>query len=817
MTPIKRHRTTIIKLLTIITGMLVIVLLTSFRTSVDKTVSNTAYSLIGESKLDTSIVLITISANDIESLGGWPLKRSYYALLINQIEKFNPRKIGIEVFLSDKLSTQSIYDNLLYKEIKKAANVVICSLPINVVIRDNVTTAGGIEFPAVKKKDNLVQTGHIIYFDSGTVRIPTEILVGSDKEPAFFVKLLESDNTNDFESVNFVSSWNNFIQYDLLDFFALVQNGDNLDFSNKIVLIGVTDPQYCAKIETPFDKYIPGVALHAFALDNQLANRFLNTISDVYTVIVSAIVLFLLLVFSSLKVIDKKLKLVYSAVAILGLALYTIMLTNNIVFSFSIFLFPFAFLSIAEISFYVFAKQKRIRAVMDESETLKILLSQKVNELHKLESEVILADEKGNSTMQEKIRVLQEEIKKLKVNEDDNFPADNNYRQQTQNFFGMFFRSKSMKVITGFIEKVAPSNETILILGESGTGKELTARAIHLLSSRKDANFVAVNCGALTETLLESELFGHVKGAFTGAVTDKIGRFEAANGGTIFLDEIGEISENFQVKLLRVLQSSTFEKVGSSISKKTDVRVIAATNKNIDQLAKEGKFREDLYYRLNVIKISLPPLRERKEDIPVIVNHLLQSIAPNILISQATHDALLNYDWRGNIRELESAIKRAIVLANGSNKCMIQVTDLPEEVLKDFTLNYEDIILESLRYKKFSHSAFTETAKELGVNRTVVSENFRGVALRIFVEQKFDKEKSINIITAIDDSWAKEKVEAKLNTFLKNIESDVNKLHGSNFDAVKNQLNSKYKNLPKKFHYYLDEIIKYYLENQLSG
>lgn len=238
--------------------------------------------------------------------------------------------------------------------------------------------------------------------------------------------------------------------------------------------------------------------------------------------------------------------------------------------------------------------------------------------------------------------------------------------------------SEPIQQIKSTISRVARTGATVLITGESGTGKELAARALHDLSDRKSERFVAVSCAALPETLLESELFGHVKGAFTGATMTKTGRFEAADGGTLFLDEIGDISPEIQVKLLRVLESMQFEKVGSSESIKVDVRVIAATNRDLKARIEEGKFREDLYYRLNVINIHMPPLRERREDIMTLVENFIelnnQKLGCGIDgVTPEAKDVLLSYDWPGNVRELINIIERACVLARGD---VIDASDL---------------------------------------------------------------------------------------------------------------------------------------------
>jgi Nif-specific regulatory protein len=243
--------------------------------------------------------------------------------------------------------------------------------------------------------------------------------------------------------------------------------------------------------------------------------------------------------------------------------------------------------------------------------------------------------------------------------------------------------SSLLRRVFHVISKVAPTNSTVLISGESGTGKELAARAIHRNSKRADKPFIAVNCAALAETLLETELFGHEKGAFTGALTQKKGRLELADGGTIFLDEIGDISPALQTKLLRVLQEREFERVGGTRTIKIDVRLIAATNRNLEQAIADGSFRQDLYFRLNVVELKMPPLRERIEDIPLLANYFARKYADkcNRRISGISPEAkkrLMNYEWPGNVRELENTIERAIVLGTTDR---ILDDDLPEAVL----------------------------------------------------------------------------------------------------------------------------------------
>ena len=272
--------------------------------------------------------------------------------------------------------------------------------------------------------------------------------------------------------------------------------------------------------------------------------------------------------------------------------------------------------------------------------------------------------------------------------------------------------SRRMEEALNLVKRVAQSPATVLILGESGTGKELIARAIHYSSLRKEKPFVKVNCAALPENLLESELFGHEKGAFTGAVARRVGRFEQADQGTIFLDEIGDLSPALQSKLLRVLQEKEFERVGSSQTIKVDVRVISATNRNLEEAIQKGTFREDLYYRFNVVTITLPPLRERKEDIPPLLEHFLKKYSREnnkavVSVTKEAKDLLMNYNYPGNIRELENIIERAVVLCRGET---ITKQDLPLNL-------QESEVEESLERARKSGRSLPETLEEIERHR----------------------------------------------------------------------------------------------------
>ena len=291
-------------------------------------------------------------------------------------------------------------------------------------------------------------------------------------------------------------------------------------------------------------------------------------------------------------------------------------------------------------------------------------------------------------------------------------------------------RNKKIREIFNILPDVAKSDVAVLIVGESGTGKELFANAIHHLSNRKNGPFIKINCGAIPETLLESELFGYKKGAFTDAKKDKAGRFQLAQGGTILLDEIGDLPKSLQVKLLRVLETKEFEPLGSTISEKADVRILSSTNRPLEKLVEDGKFREDLYYRLNVIKIEIPPLRERKEDIPILIDHFIEKfnrkMRKNIKgVTAEAMEILLNHSYPGNVREMENILEHGFILSKGS---YIDRSHLPLYLQK---IKKSKIVAPKINLKQWEaeiiknvikkhNGNLTKAAKELGIHRTTL-------------------------------------------------------------------------------------------------
>lgn len=805
-----------IRITILILVSLVLFLVPDFRKSIDNEIENLFIKTRGQLEPDTNIIIIHFSENDIARIGPWPIKRNYYALLINQLTHLGVKKIGLEVFLSSRLVTQSVYDNLLMKEIEKSGKVILSCIAGSIVEKNNLFVTDSLSYPSPKLLNEKLLTGHINYLKEDRYEIPLNLRQNEVYEKAFSLQLSGKQLDQKSIIVNFVSSWNRFKKYSALDFAELVysQSNELKLFKNKIIIIGISDPQIASAIQTPFDEQMPGVALHAFALDNILNSRDVDNRFYVLSATTLLLIILGLIIYRS--IYNNKNITIY-LFAVISVIIGSFVLINFYYWkiSLSFFFIPLLAIIITDISLYFIQGKEELKGALDESTALRNLLHSKENQLNTLQRE-IKESGKESSQLIEKINSLQSDIKKLKGSEDDRSQAGIIVSGKVENFYGIIYSSTLMKRVVDLIQKAAPTDATILITGDSGTGKELVAKAVHSLSKRKDKNFISVNCAALNDSLLESELFGYEKGAFTGAVTDKQGRFELADGGTIFLDEIGETSENFQSKLLRVLQSGEIEKVGSTKPNSVDVRVVAATNKNLSALVKEKLFREDLYYRLNVINIEVPPLKDRKEDINLLAKSFIEAENSSLQISVSALQALNDYNWKGNVRELESVVMRAIIFTKSDGRNLIQLADLPKEIVKETTFGFDDIVLESLRSKKFSHSAIVETARELGnVNRTLISENLRGLAFKILVECNFNIDKAILTISESGDKETNDRVRDKLQTFIKNIENDILKSGVNNFEAVKKKFASKYKNLPVKFHLYLDKVIQNKIERLL--
>jgi formate hydrogenlyase transcriptional activator len=337
--------------------------------------------------------------------------------------------------------------------------------------------------------------------------------------------------------------------------------------------------------------------------------------------------------------------------------------------------------------------------------------------------------------------LLHAELQKLKddLGGAEAFPADESYSEPFEEIVG---RSPALHRVLRQVEVVAPTDSSVLIQGETGTGKELIARAIHNRSARRDRPFIKVNCAAIPSGLLESELFGHEKGAFTGAIMRKPGRFELADKGTLFLDEVGDIPLDLQSKLLRVLQEREFERLGSTRTQQVDVRVIAATHRDLKQMIEEGTFRSDLYYRLHVFPLSVPPLRDRSEDIPLIVRHSVDKYARRMnrrieTIPARTMEVLANYPWPGNVRELQNFIERSVILSPGNSlrapleELTQQTTPGSETSLSTLEEMEREHVLRALRESNWVTGGPNGAAVRLGMKRTTLAYRIRKLKIPV--------------------------------------------------------------------------------------
>jgi transcriptional regulator with GAF, ATPase, and Fis domain/CHASE2 domain-containing sensor protein len=835
------------------------------------------YQLRGPVPADTNIVILYFDNDDIASLGGWPLTRNYYALLIDVLSKSEVASIGFDIVFGEHNLQFPEHDHLLALTAKNAGCVVLAtyfrslngSVESNEEVpppfaylpkSDGAMVGSGLQLPYPELERAAAGLGHAHVPDRPTGSVAPMINFQDRGVPALAIEVLrvarklerssvtwdgsvlrmrgnERDVTIPVDSegrvlLNYTGPLQSFTRYravEVLRSFEHQRMGLQpspllSSLKGKMILVGIIGEGRSVFVPSPFDDRIPSVGVHATFIDNAVNDRFLRSVGGAGMLAIS-----LALVAVSLLLLRRYGYLSSIIGTLVLLVVYS--LGAHLLFVYALVIVPIAapliayLISMAGIVFYESRKaQRKVGQLESDKERIESELRSRELKLQLLERELLDERAAGDPDVRgieltNEIRKYKEEIRSLSAKVSDlvrfELPAAAQEDGKAE-FEGLIYESAGkMSAVVELIRKIAASNANVLILGESGTGKELVARAIHNLSTRRNGQFVAVNCGALTETLLESELFGHERGAFTGAIKEKIGRFEYANGGTIFLDEIAETSEAFQVKLLRVVQSGEFERVGSTVTLRTDARIIAATNKNLAELIAQKKFREDLYYRLNIFTVQLPSLRERKGDIPILAEYFLKKEDPGCALSATVVDALLQYEWPGNVRELEGSMKRAAILARSENRTLIQLKDLPEQISATLKgkVDIEDQILETLRAKRFSRSSISETAEELGgLNRGTVAEYFRGICFRYFFESSWDLARAAVAISESTDSEVHDRVSKKLQEYLKNVVDGLRV--GTPFDELKPTLRAKYKNLPQRYHMILDEVIRAYLDGK---
>ncbi len=595
---------------------------------------------------------------------------------------------------------------------------------------------------------------------------------------------------------------------------------DSLDCRGKIVIVAATFPGAPTLKATPLADALPAALIHATVAENLIHQNFLREVpSPVQIALIAFLVISVWLIWQTNR--SSRLMIAGSTGSIL---LYWILAMT--LFSKANLVLPLFYPTLAGVATVSYAAliRSRQRRAMDDS--LKKLFDEQI-----AAKEAQLEDAKTQLTefqnvLQQQAKVSEQSRQSTIEKESAIFALEKELRDlravmvsepaTAQKQFPEIVHAENSKMVhvLELVSKVSSEDIPVLLLGETGTGKELIARAIHHSGKRKAAPFVAINCGALPETLLESELFGHEKGSFTGASSRRRGRFELANGGTIFLDEITETTPTFQARLLRVLQEGTFERVGGEETIKANVRVIAACNKDLQAEVKAERFRADPFYRLNGFPLTLPPLRDRRDDIPLLASHFLKKHGYQTVTAFSDHamEILQGYRWPGNVRELENVVRRAAILAQSDGRKIIQHGDQSREISEKESFQKSQVvyqsldeqILEMLRVLKFSRSAITQTAKALGNrDRRTITEYFRGLCFEHLVNANYDVEAAACTIAATTDEQTVERVKAKIDEYLKSLRSlDIDGAHSA----------SIYKGLPKKYHGYLQQVIAHFVK-----
>ncbi len=872
-----------------------------FFAGVEKGLLRWKYAARGELPVDSSIVVIALTGDDIDALGGLPVKRSYYALALSALSGLGAGSVGVDLGLGDSGKSAPEYNDLLASVIASSGNVVLGGyfrsmaapgapdthstapvFPARFACRfgtgngnGNGTADGGgrgpwrtgfhFTLPYQPFLESAAGLGHTNITDDLT--LPLFVATRSGVLPLFSLELLRrsvpgvaelslGDGTLSLRgeggfheipfgeggdvTLNFTGGAGSLTVISFLDFLRayddLQAGGDGTLTANRpgaagaptignvrqlrdrIVLLGVVAEGRSSFVDSPFGRQFPAVGLHALFIDNAIHGRFLRAAPP------GAVALVLLAIGLAGVLLIAPGRILRGVLAVVSLlALHT--LVSFMLFSSAAFLLPMFVAWFSGAALIVVLLVHGQGVVGGQLAHLLATVGDRERRLSELRAALDRRGAEGDGA--ERARLTAEieryrgEIEKLRLLGDDLRPwypeepvggarPEGPGATAPADFHGLVHDpSGPMGAVVGLIRKISESDATVLITGESGSGKEVVARAIHESSARRGKPFVAVNCGALTETLLESELFGHERGAFTGAMKEKPGRFEIAQGGTIFLDEIGETSESFQVKLLRVLQDGTYERVGGTVTLRSDARVITATNRDLKSAVERKAFRADLYYRLNVLAAEIPPLRNRPGDIVVLSRKFLAEQGAEFAASGGVMKALAAHPWKGNVRELQSIITRGALLAKADGRTMLRLKDLPEEVAGTVQSQGDigELVAGSLREKGFSRSAVTQTADELGgFNRGTVAEYFRGYCFDTLVAEGYDVARAASRIAGSDDAATVARVAKKLDEYIRNAGEFADP--ASPLEIALERSKPKFKNLPQKYHGSLELIIR---------
>ena len=824
------------------------------------------FQLRGKRQVTDQIIFVFIGAEDIQALGGRRITRDYFGYMTHILSQAGAKIIAFDILFDTHTALYTEYDDDMANLFEFAGNVCLPMAFHELVPVDSTTTQSRIKPPVghdpVLPIQKFVRYSRGIGFsnlgrESIVRRVP---IVARSADSLLFafgcemarhylndlnahIKLNSNglelyDENGDLFSIplneqgelclNHFGGHENIRTMSFVDVLQTYSTkSDSLDFQGKLLVVAITAPGFPTLKATPLAAALPASLIQVTVAENIISQNYLLETSTWWTLIILALLVTGVGLFLQS---HRQPLLVLGSLSLVG----AYWLISILVFNHFYRILPLAYPTLAFIAAFVFALLHLTRVREQENVSQNILLKQQVaarqtqletaqNQLTELQQQLLKeSQEKAalSAESQQKLEAQKQTVLRLEKELRDlqTYSVESTTRPQPQFDQIIYSEQSSLIPVLELIQKMGSDDIPVLIIGETGTGKEMIARAIHQHSQRRNAPFVAINCGALPETLLESELFGHEKGSFTGAHSRRRGRFELADGGTLFLDEITETTPLFQAKLLRVLQEGTFERVGSEQTLKVSVRIIAASNSNPDELVEKGQFRADLFYRLNGFPLALPPLRERQSDIPVLADFFLKKHSYRTVagFSENAMHHLLNYHWPGNVRELENAVRRAAILASSEKRALIQIRDLPEpitlatpaESLRFIHQPLENQILEMLRTLKFSHSAIRKTAEALGNrDRGTITEYFRGLCFEYLVNADFDRQQAAQKLAGTSDGPVIERVESKMSGYLENLRPTV--AHLKPDDSIQEKFQSQIKGLPKKYHPFLEQVIEY--------
>ncbi|HNW60312.1 MAG TPA: sigma 54-interacting transcriptional regulator [bacterium] len=805
----------------------------SWRTASEDWSSDFYLRLRGDRSLDARWVFIAVTAEDVYDLGGWPVTRDYYSYLLHTLQARGARILAFDLLMESPQRGYPEFDRIFADALASAGTVC---LPMAFetfqppVRGQKLFQAGQPTWPHPLFRDRLAGCGFSNLPPSGMIRrLPVlaaeadtlRLSFGAEMARQFWggrafsgsgaALVLHDDQGNirripldgngqlridpvsgkRIEQLNFVHALH-----------MLRDQPGALDLTGRIVLVGVTAPGLAVSKSTVLNAALPAPLLQLIAAENIISGRWLAPLPVVWQI------LLVLLLCAACGFIARRGG--SARLALGGAALGAAVLAGGRLLFLTGRILPLVCPLGALATAVAALSAARIRRERSAAGLLRAELQSALEKQHlqlqaaRAELAGLLKQRHANGE-DEALFAKQQEIAGLEKRIADIRSLSRLEREKPQRKYDMLYHPDSpLAEVVRLIELLAAADLAVILQGETGTGKELAARAIHAGGARRDAPFLAVNCSALSATLLESELFGHEKGSFTGAIARRRGLFEQADGGTLFLDEISETSPAFQAKLLRVLQEKTVQPLGGERPVKVDVRIIAAANRDLQALARQQEFREDLFYRLNGMTLTLPPLRQRVMDIPLLADHFLGTNPGNGRKSLAA-DALAlltTYAWPGNIRELDNVLQRAALLATAAGRSTIQSGDLPEALhatrpAASTYLSLEEQILHSLRSLRFSHASIALTAQALGGrDRGTITEYLRGICFMHLVAADYRMDPAIRALTASDDPVVLARAGNKMRAYIANL-------------SAAGDLSRLYQGLPQKYHPYLRLLLEH--------